>query len=364
MESPERIWQLIARTLNEEASSTERDELFALLQKDPSLQHQYEVLSHVWKEKENGTSDEEDARRHIIRIISRAETETDSQESYTRRRQRRRRRLVMAASFFLVLIVAGWLLIPAVYPGKAPAGKPKEALVAQNGSRTRSRLPDGTTVWLNAGSRLFFINDFTGATREVKLEGEAFFDVVKKTNQPFIVHTSGIDIRVLGTAFNVKDYPEDKTVETTLYRGLIQVSGAGNATRSPIELRPNEKLVLEKDAFTVSADQPGNSSATVLLSPQVTIMHIDSTKQESERFETAWLYSRLEFRGDSFGELARKLERWYNVSIVFTDEKAKQLSFNGSFEKETVEQAFEALKAANSFSYKINKDEIFVGSPE
>ena len=97
-----------------------------------------------------------------------------------------------------------------------------EKLLSTKGSRSRSLLPDGTTVWLNAGSKLYYENDFNG-TREVRLEGEAFFDVVKQTDRPFIVHTSGIDIKVLGTAFNVKSYPEDKTVETTLYRGLVQV---------------------------------------------------------------------------------------------------------------------------------------------
>ncbi|HLG40124.1 MAG TPA: DUF4974 domain-containing protein, partial [Chitinophagaceae bacterium] len=93
-----------------------------------------------------------------------------------------------------------------------------------------------------------------------------------------------------------------------------------------------------------------------------TIAHIDSTKKENERIETAWVYNRLEFRGDNFEELARKLERWYNVTIVFTDEKVKQLTVRGSFEKETVEQAFVALKEGFPINFKINNHEIFVGS--
>jgi transmembrane sensor len=364
MESPERIWQLIAKMLNDEASSPEQDELFDALQKDPSLYQQYEFLTRIWKEKENDTNDEEDAKQHILKIITRAETETSDQERVTRRRKRRRR-FFMAASFLLLTVTTGWLLMPGRAVEKTVENISKETLVAQNGSRTRSLLPDGTTVWLNAGSRLFFVNDFSGNSREVRLEGEAFFDVVKKPEQPFIVHTSGIDIKVLGTAFNVKSYPEDKTVETTLYRGLVQVFREEDAAKTPIELRPNEKLVLSKNAATVPADLSQKSKPVVALPlPRFTIIHIDSTKKENERFETAWLYSRLEFRGNSFEELARKLERWYNVTIVFTDESVKQLSFNGSFEKETVEQAFAALKEANAFSYKINKDEISVGSPE
>jgi ferric-dicitrate binding protein FerR (iron transport regulator) len=242
----------------------------------------------------------------------------------------------------------------------------KEILVAKNGSRTRSLLADGTTVWLNAGSKLFVENDFNGATREVLLEGEAFFDVVKKPGQPFIVHTSGIDIKVLGTAFNVKAYVEDTAVETTLYRGIVQVFRQDDAVTKPIELRPNEKLVLPKKAATEEIKVSVKSSSTVIEAmPRFVITHIDSTKKEDERIETAWVYSRLEFRGDKFEELAQKLERWYNVTIIFTDEKVKQLHFNGSFEKETVEEAFAALKAAYPFfTYQINKNEISIGSSE
>jgi transmembrane sensor len=110
-----------------------------------------------------------------------------------------------------------------------------------------------------------------------------------------------------------------------------------------------------------------NSKPTTVIKaqPRFTISHIDSTKKENERIETAWVYSRLEFRGDKFSALAQKLQRWYNVTINFTDDKVKELEFNGSFEKETVEQAFAALKVANSlFTYKIENHEIFVGSSE
>ena len=94
------------------------------------------------------------------------------------------------------------------------------------------------------------------------------------------------------------------------------------------------------------------------------ITPIDSTKKESERIETAWRYNRLEFRGDSFEEVAKKLERWYNVTIVFTDEKVKKLTIIGSFEKETIEQAMAALKEAFPINFKINNHEILVESSQ
>ncbi len=337
------------------------------MRQDEELQQQYDVLVHIWKEKHGYINDEDNtnARNTISRIINRAAVESDDTEIFSTRRKRwNRRRIFLTASSFILLLTAGWFWLSSK-PVDAIAKKAEQQdpIVANNGSRSRSLLPDGTTVWLNAGSKLHYENDFNGSSREVRLEGEAFFDVVKQVDRPFIVHTSGIDIRVLGTAFNVKSYPEDKTVETTLYRGLVQVSRQEDIAKKPIQLKPNEKLILPKQA---AKEEVKLSEAKTPLAKQTPasfiITHIDSTKKESERFETAWLYSRLEFRGDSFEELAHKLERWYNVTIVFADEKVKYLNFNGSFEKENVDQAFKALQAAVPlFKYKIKDNEISVG---
>lgn len=370
MEAPERIWQLIAKALNGETSSKEKDELLSLLRENPAFQQQYELITRIWSEREHENKDEEDAKRHILKIINRAENESIDEEMMTLRSRRiRRRRLFAGASLaVVVLAVSGFFLFrqSSGFTANSSATADNETLVAKKGSRTRSLLPDGTTVWLNAGSQLHLKTDFTGATREVTLEGEAFFDVVKNASKPFIVHTTGIDIKVLGTAFNVKAYPEDKTVETTLLRGLVQVFHQKNPGKAPIELKPNQKLVVPvtENNYTVET-RTAPELPVVKEAPRFSLTRIDSTKKENERIETAWVYSRLEFRGDNFETLAKKLERWYNVSIIFDDEDVKQLNFNGSFEKETVEQAFAALKEAKSFTYQINnKHEIFVASSE
>lgn len=354
--------------MNGEASSSEQEELNDLLSKDEALQQQFDLLIRVWKEKAHNCNDQDSIQAgvSISRIISRAATEGNDVDLGLQRKRRRSRRIAYVGSSVLGLILfTGWIWMNRVETVKAVADKAaNETIVSQNGSRTRSLLADGTTVWLNAGSKLIYDNDFTGATREVRLEGEAFFDVVKQANRPFIVHTSGIDIRVLGTAFNVKSYPEDKNVETTLYRGLVQVQRHEDVANTPISLVPNQKLILPKQA----AIEPAKlSEVKRLLAKEIPagaiLTHIDSTKKESERFETAWLYSRLEFRGDNFEDLAKKLERWYNVTIIFQDDQVKELNFDGSFEKESVEQAFKYLQAAIPFNYKIENHEIFVESP-
>ena len=353
--------------LNAEASSSEQEELSHLLSQDEVLQQQYDLLVRIWKEKSDNSRDEDNiiAGDTISRIISRAAFESDDADMVTRRkRQRRRRNFSLVACALVCIPIAGWFwknnnVTSVVIEKEKPV---KETIITQNGSRTRSLLADGTTVWLNAGSKLFYENDFNGATREVRLEGEAFFDVVKQPNRPFIVHTSGIDIRVLGTAFNVKSYPEDKNVETTLYRGLVQVLRHEDAAGKAIRLIPNHKLIIPKQAAIETTKMSEDRRPFVKEPVRPNITPIDSTKKESERIETAWRYNRLEFEGDNFEEAAKKLERWYNVTIVFTDEKVKQLSVTGKFESEPVEQAFAALKEAFPINYKINNHEIFVES--
>ena len=299
--------------------------------------------------------------------MSRAAIESYDAELVSRRkRQRRRRNISLVACTLVCAMTAGWFWKNNNASSVVVEKPVKETIITQNGSRTRSLLADGTTVWLNGGSKLYYENDFNGATREVRLEGEAFFDVVKKPNRPFIVHTSGIDIKVLGTAFNVKSYPEDKNVETTLYRGLVQVLRHEDAAGKAIQLIPNHKLILPKQAAIETTKLSEDKRLSLKEPASLFITPIDSTKKESERIETAWRYNRLEFVGDNFEEVAKKLERWYNVTIVFTDEEVKQLTgVMGSFETETVAEAFAALKEAYPIKFKIiNNHEIFVESSQ
>lgn len=352
----------MAKALNKEATETELNELNTLLEQDPSVQQQFELLTRIWQEKGQGYDDEGNARKLVLRIIDRAETELQGPElNLTDNKRRRRRRIITGV--LAVAILAFSVFFFSTKPSARQAASHPDALVVGKGSRSYYILPDGTTVWLNAGSRLFYENDFSGDSRIVRLEGEAFFDVVKDITKPFIVRTSDFDIRVLGTAFNVKSYPEDRNIETTLYRGLVHVVPHNSKENEAIQLKPNEKLILSKEA----AKTPEKLSVnTATESPDLKagfkITKIDSTKKESERLETAWLYSRLEFQGESFEDLALKLERWYNVRIHFTDDPVKKERATGSFEKETIEQALAALKEGFSITYKIKGTDIFIGS--
>ena len=363
METPERIWFLLSRSLSGDASEQDKEELNRLLQQQPELMQQYEMLHQLWAI--NTPANEEPAAGDKIdRILQLAAVENGDKQSVSPVvRIKKWRKLYWAAAIIAALSISSWLFIEWKNKQRVLAAN---EVVAPKGSKTRTILPDGSTVWLNAGSRIVYAN-FNGPVREITLEGEAYFDVVSvmsaTTHQkkPFIVHAGAIDIKVLGTAFNVKSYPEEKTIETTLIRGLVQITRKGDTQGAPVYLHPNEKIVLpanNADAGTISAPVTTTQNTQA---PQQ-IVHIDSTIKENEHIETAWVYNRLEFRGDNFEQLALKLERWYNIRIYFEDEAARQLVFNGSLQNETVEQAFMALKAAVPFNISITNNEVFIKS--
>jgi transmembrane sensor len=193
------------------------------------------------------------------------------------------------------------------------------------------------------------------------LEGEAYFDVVKDAAHPFIVHTSSLDIKVLGTAFIIKSYLQDETVEATLLRGAIEVTRKDNPNTPRVILKPNEKLVFSKRLPAITRPprptDPGIPRPPAAV-PDMAVNRISRNLPDSNMVETAWMYNRLVFHGDTFKELAMKMERWYNVRITIRSESLGNCRFGGAFANETVEEAFKELQLTTEFTYKINGNEI------
>lgn len=146
------------------------------------------------------------------------------------------------------------------------------------GGMTNIQLPDGSTVVLNAGSKLTYKNIFDARHREITLSGEAFFDIVKDPAHPFIITTPTIKIRVLGTRFNVRSYPGDKTSEAALIRGIIELTVLKNPDRQII-LKPSEKLTVFNQPFETSASRHWSTDTTSKAIVELSEIH--QTKRDS-----------------------------------------------------------------------------------
>lgn len=210
------------------------------------------------------------------------------------------------------------------------------------GSKTQLSLPDGTKVWLNAGSKISYTNSFNKENRDIKLDGEAYFDVAHNKNMPFIIHPDNkLSIKVLGTAFNVKAYSNEGTVETTLERGSLLVVDNENDTNEA-KLKPQQRAIFVKEQGNVNL----SDKELGLINNEVDKYRgkfIVSDNVESQVF-TSWKENKLVFRNESFASLVVKLERWYGTSIVVKDKEILKYHFNGSIENETLTDVMNIIK--------------------
>jgi transmembrane sensor len=364
----ERIWTLLSRKLANEVRNAEIAELEMLLKQHSELNDIVQQITDIWEHPVTNETEFIEATYilHLQRMKEKEISFSSSEPEHItelqmpaiiRKKNDISKYLVLGSCLSLILLFVYYL-----YATKLSTSSSKEniattkEIVTKNGTRTKTQLPDGTVVWLNAGSKVTYDGDFSGPIRNVYLIGEAYFDVAHNPNRPFIVHTGDINVRALGTAFNIKSYPSDKVVEATLLRGLVEITRQDDLKAKAIFLRPNQKLTLIK-----SSRSKINLLGKVLPINSYSVSKVEM-QSENELPETAWMFNRLSFKNDDFEMLATKLERWYDVNIVFEDEAVKKIHFNGSFENETVGQAFEALQMAVPFIYKIKDHEIYVSS--
>ncbi|WP_449440456.1 FecR family protein [Pedobacter steynii] len=168
----------------------------------------------------------------------------------------------------------------------------------------------------------------------------------KDPEHPFIIHTRHMSIKVLGTAFDVKVYENDSFIETTLVRGLIQIT---------MNNKPAEKIILKpKEKFTLADKNNINYTIT----PITYYNSLDSTN--NNLMETSWLNDKLVFKNQTFASIARNAERKYGVEIRFRDEQKKNYTFTGKFEKESIDELLNALRYIENFHYKKEGNIIYI----
>ncbi|WP_292270185.1 FecR family protein [Butyricimonas sp.] len=180
----------------------------------------------------------------------------------------------------------------------------KNELIVPRGGEYQIVLADGTRVWLNSATKLIFPQNFTGKERRVVLSGEAFFEVARDENKPFIVETSRMDVKVLGTRFNVNAYTDNEMVSTTLVDGSVEVA---SGTQKPITLVPGEQAYGEAGEL--------------------------EKREVNVRLYTSWIDGRFMFNNVELEEIAKQISRWYDVEIFFTNENVKKTRFTGGMVK-------------------------------
>lgn len=211
-------------------------------------------------------------------------------------------------------------------------------LTVPNGKRFELKLSDGTQVHLNAGTSLKYPVKFLKGQRKVFLNGEAFFDVSKDSLHPFVVKSDGLDVRVLGTHFNVSSYPEDKRTEVVLVEGSVGMNEQSENfdEQSSTILRPGFMGTFDKQNGKISKE------------PVVANIY------------TSWIKGELVFRNLTFENILRKLERHFNVTISNNNAALAKEIFNASYGNVKLKKVLEDLKLTYEIDYSIDKDKIII----
>lgn len=306
------------------------------------------------------SADTAETWQKLSRIIGQS-TEPNKTETNERIRNLTMFKLIRVAATWLFLVFLGgfssWLIL------SNPLEKSNSAaseITTPLGSRSTIRLPDGSKVWLNAGSTIRYSQHSFRKNREVYLEGEAYFDVSKKPGNLFIVKTSDLNIKVYGTRFNVRSYPEENKIQTTLVEGSVAIEQKSKQDKESILfLKPNQTATFYKKAeLKFAAEEHIETQKAV--AEKIPAKNLVVIPEPDPVTKTSWKDERWVIVTKNFAELAIDMERRYNVHIYFKDEGLKDFKFSGTLANETFDQIMKIiqLSAPVSFEYTIEDNNV------
>jgi len=251
-----------------------------------------------------------------------------------KRRLKNRNVRKMTFSLMKYAAVTALIIMSTIYLSRNEGLIPKEKafteIEATSGQRVHMKLSDGSSVWLNARSKIKFANSFNQKERVVLLDGEAFFDVKKDHGKPFVVKTKRYNIKVLGTQFNVFDYADKALFETTLMSGSVQVYEE-NKEKSSIILAPNEQVVLKNNK-------------------------LEKSRVNSTEYST-WKNGIMTFDSQPLQKIINKLELYYGVNFVISDNISMNALYTGKFRMEdSVQNILSAIQKTNKFKFTTGSD--------
>ena len=343
-------WILTGKVFADEATDAERQQFNDWVAAHPEQQQLLETMRQFWL-----TSDitlptgQLDVAGAFERLQQRIESEQLMAKTPVRPLWPVRRWVgwVAAASLAITIGVWAWNQRQLEPPAKPIAIVEQ---INQKGTRSQIRLADGSIVWLNADSHLHYPKAFTGKLREVTLEGEAFFKVTHNPKQPFVVRLATGSVRVLGTSFNIRAYPGDSTVETSVVTGRVAFvpKSAGGSNQVQTGQR---QATPQKDTLFLTPNLKAIQSLTrqsITTQPTVAANQI------------AWTESKLVFRNTPMGEVAKTLERWYGTPVTLERESLRQCPLTGTFQNQSLREVMTLIAMTNRFQFDLTPSQVTI----
>ncbi|MEJ4089533.1 FecR family protein [Galbibacter orientalis] len=310
--------------------------LIKFIQNQGDLTFKEEVIDWIKSSEENRKHFNTVKAKYVSKFGNESVIDISNQHKKFKKRISIRKYTYSIAATVTVLILAGSALF---FSNNSKSLFAKGEYYATGiGKQKEFILKDGSKVQLNSESKLIVTSDFNDSNRTVKLFGEAFFEVTRNKEKPFIVETEqGFLVKVLGTKFNVKAYDNDLTAQTTLVSGKVEIYKP-HKSAPEITLKPKQTVVFNKSEKTINL-----------------------IKNASIQQSTSWRDGILTFDNTSFGEVIKNLERWYNVTIIIKDSSIENYSFSGKFMRDNnVHEVLEIIKTSSpiQYNYDIEKQKI------
>ncbi len=356
-----KIHELTEKLLNGIISSDELKELNSLLCEGNSAQT-FEEFDEQWSKSAGvaiGTKPDK-----LIRKIQR-EIKNHKRDEYKKFRSERlfypvMNNIIRYAAIIVVVALSSWFIFNLIYDVDNSVYDEEFLTVeVQNGSKSRILLGDGTVVDLNSGSRLSYPSSAFCKNRHVRLTGEAYFNVISDPEKPFFVYTEGITVKALGTQFNVRAYPDEKTSQTTLITGKVEVY-SNTAKFEPditpvVSLLPNQKVIMRREL------QENVVETKELKAEEKTEKPVPVVRKNIRTdVDTEWRNNILVFDNESFISITNKLERWYGVKIEKKNLHLDPVRFSGKFDRESISDVLYALSQIEPFTFEIHKDKVIL----
>ena len=325
------IWSQITRKIAGEETAEDAEGVDQWLQSKPANRHIYDRLSEVWNFREitqkNDSSLWDSVKRRITVYDNRSRP-----IFYTT--------TLFKVAAVLILVLLSNILVYTYQLDLNQNEIAYQEIVVPRGNRMKIILPDSSAVWLNNGTKLRYASNFSNRHREVELTGEAYFDIQHDTRHPFIVKVGEQKIRVFGTRFSVNAYPEDHIIETSLIEGSV-------AFESNCKIDGHSQFMLE----------PGNSLFYNKQNNSISTQKIQSS------YHQYWENGVYSFRDESFESLSVKINRIFNIEVVFEDQFLKKKTYTGTINiNDNIFILMEAIRrtSVEPIEYKYTKNTIYV----
>jgi len=350
MAKEEEIWSVIVRYLDKSIDEEDSNTLEEWLDESNENRRVLHAIDRIWKSTEQNPQDsiitQLNLERDWEKVAYKIQTpDKEEKQARIRRFKKLRKRqqifsnILKVAALILVAVMSGFLTLQYAPQSAEPYAEPVFNEIGTNaGEKANIELGDGTKVMLNAASKLVVPETFSSEKREVKLIGQAFFDVKSDRNRPFYIRTDNAVVEVLGTSFDVRAYEDEKDLQVAVREGTVEISKSDE---------PDNRIIINEGYKGTVSITDGLLSVEMF---------------QDHEFYFGWMEGRLIFKNTPIVDVFKQLERWYDVSVEYdaSDEKLVNQKFTADLKTRSIREVFKVIQMSMNIEFTMEGDDIVV----